>query len=143
MDASTMKLTDARTGIEVIAREECFELLRDEVIGRLVIVHGGAPHVYPVNHAVDGEDVVFRTDAGSKLDVGPRAPACFESDHFDPRTRTGWDVVVSGRLEEITELDGDRLRRAAALPIDPWAHGERTHWMRLVARDVTGRRIAR
>ena len=138
-----MKLTDARTGIEVITRDECYALLRGEPIGRLVIVHGDAPHVFPVNHAVDGEDIVFRTDVGSKLDVGPRAPACFEIDHFDPATRTGWDVVVSGRLEEITTHDSERLRRVASLPIDPWAKGERAHWMRMVPRDVTGRRVGR
>jgi nitroimidazol reductase NimA-like FMN-containing flavoprotein (pyridoxamine 5'-phosphate oxidase superfamily) len=136
-----MKLADARTGIEVITRAECYALLRKEPIGRLAIVDGSAPHVFPVNYALDGDDVVFRTDRGSKLDIGPRAPACFEIDRFDATTRSGWDVVVSGRLEEITELDGARLQRASSLPIDPWADGERTHWMRLVTRDVTGRRI--
>jgi nitroimidazol reductase NimA-like FMN-containing flavoprotein (pyridoxamine 5'-phosphate oxidase superfamily) len=138
-----MKIADARTGIEVITREECYALLRQEAIGRLAIVHGSAPHVFPVNYALDGEDVVFRTDRGSKLDVGPRAPACFEIDRFDAASRSGWDVVVSGRLEEITEHDGERLRRVASLAIDPWADGERTHWMRLVPRGVTGRRISR
>jgi len=136
-----MKYADARTGIEVITRDECYALLREEPIGRLAIVHGGAPHVFPVNYAIDGDDVVFRTDRGSKLDVGPHAPACFEIDRFDSATRSGWDVVVSGRLEEITRFDGERLRRVAALPIDPWADGERAHWMRLVPRDVTGRRV--
>jgi nitroimidazol reductase NimA-like FMN-containing flavoprotein (pyridoxamine 5'-phosphate oxidase superfamily) len=138
-----MKLSDARTGIEVITRDECYALLRAEPIGRLAIVHGGAPKVFPVNHALDGDDVVFRTDRGSKLDIGPRAPACFEVDRFDAATRTGWDVVVSGRLEEVTEHDGERLRRVMSLRVDPWADGERTHWMRLVPRDVTGRRVSR
>jgi uncharacterized protein len=138
-----MRLTDARTGIEVVTRQECYVLLRDHVIGRLAIVHGGAPHVLPVNYLLDGDDVVFRTDRGSKLDVGPRSPACFEIDLFDTTTRTGWDVVVSGWLEEITEHDAERFRRVASLPIDPWVDGERTHWMRLVPRDVTGRRITR
>jgi len=90
---------------------------------------------------MDGDDVVFRTDHGMKLDEGPRAPACFEIDAFARADRAGWSVVVTGRLEEVTAYDADRLHRLATLGVDPWAEGERRHWMRLVATNITGRRI--
>jgi len=137
-----MRIVDARTGIEVIPREECLALLADDVIGRLAIVSGGAPHVVPVNYAVDGEDIVFRTDHGLKLDEGPRSPACFEIDGFARDRRAGWSVVVHGRLEEVTAYDSERHDRLARLGVDPWAEGERQHWMRLVPSAITGRRIA-
>jgi nitroimidazol reductase NimA-like FMN-containing flavoprotein (pyridoxamine 5'-phosphate oxidase superfamily) len=136
-----MRIADARTGIEVITRDECLSLLAADVIGRLAIVSGGAPFVFPINYAMDGEDVVFRTDHGMKLDEGPRSPACFEIDAFERADRAGWSVVVIGRLEEVTAYDADRFHRLTTLGVDPWAAGERQHWMRLVATTITGRRI--
>jgi hypothetical protein len=59
---------------------------------------------------------------------------------FDDRaTRSGWSVVVSGRLEVVTEFDPATWERVRALPIDPWAGGAKEHWMRLVSERITGR----
>ena len=63
-----------------IGREECLRLLAGDEIGRLAVVAGKTPIVTPVNYALDGESVVFRTDPGTKLDQGPRARAGFEVD---------------------------------------------------------------
>jgi nitroimidazol reductase NimA-like FMN-containing flavoprotein (pyridoxamine 5'-phosphate oxidase superfamily) len=124
-----------RTGIEVIDGDECLRLLRGRRVGRLGIVIGGEPVILPVNYAVAGETIVFRSAPGSKLDMGPRAPACFDVDEFDESMHVGWSVLVAGRLEEI---DADE---AGAAGVTPWAPGERDHWMRLVPRRVTGRRV--
>jgi|RhiMethySRZTD1v2_1073278.scaffolds.fasta_scaffold00968_28 uncharacterized protein len=132
---------DARTGLEVIPPDECRALLRAEEIGRLAIIDGGTPAVFPVNYVYDGEAVVFRTAPGTKLSAGPRASASFEIDEFDRRNRTGWSVVAVGRLEEVTQFDAATLDRVRRLPVDPWAGGDRPHWMRLVPSRVTGRRI--
>jgi nitroimidazol reductase NimA-like FMN-containing flavoprotein (pyridoxamine 5'-phosphate oxidase superfamily) len=136
-----MKSVDARSGIEVLHRDECLRLLEHDVIGRLAVIVGGAPTIFPVNYRVDGESIVFRSDPGTKVDSGPRARACFEIDHFDRERRSGWSVVVSGRLDEVTPYDRAALERAQALPIDPWAGGAKAHWMRLTAERVTGRRV--
>src|SRR5687767_12164514 len=100
-----MRLVDSRTGVEVLERRECLELLADDVIGRLAVVVGGAPLVFPVNYVLDGEAVVFRTASGTKLDLGARQPAAFEIDGFDRLVHSGWSVLVSGRLEEATPYD--------------------------------------
>lgn len=129
-----MKAVD-RTGIEVIDSDACLRLLGGRAVGRLGIVVGGEPLILPVNYAVLGETIVFRSAPGSKLDMGPRAPACFEVDEFDESMSTGWSVLVNGRLEEI---DADE---AGHPDVTPWAPGERAHWMRLVPRRITGRRV--
>lgn len=134
-----MRIVDARTGIEVIDRAGCLRLLADDVIGRLAFVDHGAPAVLPVNYAMDGEAVVFRTAAGTKLTAGPRSPACFEIDAFDRATRSGWSVVMTGHLEEVEPFDERTLARLRELPVDPWADGEKEHWMRLVPERITGR----
>jgi nitroimidazol reductase NimA-like FMN-containing flavoprotein (pyridoxamine 5'-phosphate oxidase superfamily) len=137
-----MKRTiDARTGLEIIDPDECRRLLAAEEIGRLAVVDGGSPAVFPVNYAVDGDAVVFRTAGGTKLHSGPRGRVVFEIDDFDRDARTGWSVVVAGRLEEVTPYDAETLERVTGLPLAPWAQGDKPHWMRLVPDRITGRRI--
>jgi uncharacterized protein len=137
-----MKRTiDARTGLEVLDHDECLRLLAADEVGRLALVDGGAPAVFPVNYRLDGEAIVFRTAPGTKLAVGPRAPVAFEVDAFDRTMRTGWSVVATGRLEEVTQFDTATFQRMKDLPVEPWAGGERPHWMRLVPSRITGRRI--
>jgi uncharacterized protein len=63
-------------------------------------------------------------------------------DCFDRIERTGWSVVATGRLEEVTRFDVATFERVRRLDIDPWAGGEKAHWMRLVPDRVTGRRLA-
>jgi nitroimidazol reductase NimA-like FMN-containing flavoprotein (pyridoxamine 5'-phosphate oxidase superfamily) len=137
-----MKMVDPRTGIEVLDEDECLRLLGTEEIGRLAVVDGTTPVIFPVNYVLDGRTIVFRTDEGTKLDRGERAGACFEIDRFDRSTRTGWSVIAAGRLEEITKFDSNALADAKALPIDPWAGGDKAHWMRLNPSRITGRRVA-
>jgi nitroimidazol reductase NimA-like FMN-containing flavoprotein (pyridoxamine 5'-phosphate oxidase superfamily) len=137
-----MRLVDDRTGTEAIAREECLELLADEVVGRIGFVVSGRAEVLPVNYVLDGEAVVFRTAAGSKRDGVVRAPVVFEVDRFDRAARSGWSVIVHGQAQEVTPFDSVELReRVAALPVDPWASGEKRHLVRVVPGSITGRRV--
>jgi len=136
-----MRTVDARTGIERLDREECLALLAGEVVGRLAVVAGGGAEIFPVNYVLDGETVVFRTDEGTKLDAAGRAQASFEIDRIDRQHRTGWSVVASGRLEEVTRYSSATLDRLRRLPVDPWAGGEKAHYMRLVPSRIGGRRV--
>jgi nitroimidazol reductase NimA-like FMN-containing flavoprotein (pyridoxamine 5'-phosphate oxidase superfamily) len=115
-------------------------LLGVDRVGRLAVVDGFSPVVFRVNYAMDGDDIVFRVADGTKLRSVGRANACFEIDAFDPDRRSGWSVVVVGRLEEVTPLD-PAYERTIRLPLDPWAEGDRRYLLRLVASRVTGRRV--
>jgi hypothetical protein len=53
--------------------------------------------------------------------------------------RTGWSVVVRGTLADIT--DPAHLARLRALPLYPWAPGEKTRYLRVRPASVSGRRI--
>ena len=124
--------------LEELTREECLRLIAGPAVGRIAVcVAGQAPHVVPVNYVLDGDDVVFRTDPGLKLDAVGRGPATFEVDHVDPVHRSGWSVLVQGPL---ALLGGDETAGMAADPA-PWAGGRKESWVRLVASSVTGRRI--
>ena len=73
-------------------------------MGRVGISVHGTPLVFPVNYVLDGEAIVFRTGAGSKLAAAERGPVCFEVDGVDREHHSGWSVLVGGRLEEVTEV---------------------------------------
>jgi nitroimidazol reductase NimA-like FMN-containing flavoprotein (pyridoxamine 5'-phosphate oxidase superfamily) len=96
----------------------------------------------PVNHLMDGTDVVFRTAFGSKLAAAQgQNVASFEADHYDQRTRSGWCVLVSGRAELVeTEADVSRLSRRG---LHPWASAaQRQFWIRIRPTSVTGRQTS-
>lgn len=132
-------ISDTEQGLEVMDRIECLRMLEAEDVGRLAILQGSAPVIFPMNYVLDGESIVFRTAPGAKLSHGPHSLVAFEIDYLSREERCGWSVVVTGDLEEVTDpAELDRLRR---LPLDPWAGGVRDHWMRLAPGLITGRRI--
>ncbi|HEX6312169.1 MAG TPA: pyridoxamine 5'-phosphate oxidase family protein [Acidimicrobiia bacterium] len=133
-------MTDARTGLEVLSRDECLRLLREHGIGRIAVVAGGRPLIFPVNYAVDGATIVFRTDAGTKLDgVSSGFNVAFEIDGIEPLYHTGWSVMVTGHGREVVEPN--ELRVIGELPVRPWAGGEKSHFVRIRPDTITGRRI--
>lgn len=136
-----MRTIDPRTGVETLDRDECLRLLAEDQVGRLAVVAGGVPTIFPVNYRLDDDAIIIRTDPGTKLDAGPRSRVCFEIDHFDREARRGWSVVVTGRIEVVTRYDAATFNRVRELPLDPWAGGEKAHWMRLNLERVTGRRV--
>jgi hypothetical protein len=129
-------------GPTVLPAAECRALLREGSVGRVGYVVDGWPIVVPVNYAVDGDDVVVRTDARSKLAVQTRH-ACqlaLEVDAPNVLFRSGWSVLALGVGREV--LDDDELERLGSLPLAPWAGGVREHWIRIRLLQITGRRLA-
>jgi uncharacterized protein len=119
-----------------IERDECFELLGRCTVGRVAInVDDLGPLVVPVNFVLDGGVLVFRTDVGTKLQLLAHGPISFEIDVFDHARRTGWSVLVRGVA---CEADAWEVMH---LTLEPWAGGDKSHWVRLVPGVVTGRRL--
>lgn len=133
---------EGRTQLERLGTAECWQLLTQTPVGRIGVVIGGAPEIYPVNHVVDGDTLVLRTDPGTKLAGLAMHPAvCYQIDGIDTDRRTGWSVLVKGRATELHSVD--ERRRAMSLPLDYWTAGTKPHWIRIQPSEVTGRRIWR
>jgi uncharacterized protein len=130
-----------KAGLEILPLEECLRLLASVPVGRVGLHADGELVMLPVNHAVDGQDVVFRTARGSKLSAAEKADlVAFEADDYDPRTRRGWSVVISGYAESVYE--DDQIQRLSRLDLEPWAAGiDRPWWIRIRPESVSGRRI--
>ena len=133
---------NGRTGLEVLDENECLLLLGRSSLGRLAAVHDGRPLIFPVNFRRDGRTIVFRTDAGTKLDaVTDDRRVAFEVDELDEHTRTGWSVIVHGLAVEVRDLD--ELRTLERLPMQVWTPGAKSRFVRIVPEEISGRRIVR
>ncbi|MGW1611569.1 pyridoxamine 5'-phosphate oxidase family protein [Streptomyces sp. NPDC002285] len=102
---------------------EALRLLGSVSLGRIVFTRHALPTVRPVNHALDGGDIVIRTHEGAALTShtqradDPGVVVAYEADAIDPQTRLGWSVVVTGYARLVT--DPDDLARCRAL-VQPW-----------------------
>ena len=121
---------------------ECWQLLATQPIGRVAVILGHYPLVFPVNYTLDGETILYRTNAGTKLNTIHRSNVTFEVDEIDHTHRSGWSVMVKGVAHELsTERDHRVISRAELGGSTPWAPGRREHFVRVLPDQVTGRRI--
>jgi nitroimidazol reductase NimA-like FMN-containing flavoprotein (pyridoxamine 5'-phosphate oxidase superfamily) len=128
-----------RNTLEVLSREECLRLIHDVPVGRVGMIVAGVAVIVPVNFAVLAGDVVFRTGSGSKLAAAvDHQPLTLEVDAFDPSTRTGWSVLVTGVASELVR--GDDVAAADALGLQSWIAGRR-RYIRIRSDEVSGRRL--
>jgi nitroimidazol reductase NimA-like FMN-containing flavoprotein (pyridoxamine 5'-phosphate oxidase superfamily) len=131
-------------GLEILPADECLRLLASVPVGRVGFVVDGEVVVLPVNHVVDGQDVIFRTAQGSKLSAAEgQNRAAFEADYCNEQTRAWWSVLVNGRAEVVdAEADIDRLSLSLSrLGVYPWVTDTRhPFWIRIRPTSVSGRR---
>jgi nitroimidazol reductase NimA-like FMN-containing flavoprotein (pyridoxamine 5'-phosphate oxidase superfamily) len=127
-------------GLEMLPFDVCLRLLSSVPLGRVAFYGDGEMVVLPVNHAMDGQRVVFRTARGSKLSAAAeQGLVSFEADDYDPETQAGWSVLVTGRAELV--YDGEEIQRLRHLGLEPWAAAvEHPFWVRILPSSVTGRR---
>jgi nitroimidazol reductase NimA-like FMN-containing flavoprotein (pyridoxamine 5'-phosphate oxidase superfamily) len=132
-----------RAGLRVVSKlmpAECRRLIAPGGVGRLAFGTLSGPVVVPVNFAVLADTIVIRTAEGTVIDGHADEQVALEVDHIDEALCQGWSVLVRGpahRAASPSELH--RLQEDAA--VWPWADGEREVYVRIVPREITGRRI--
>lgn len=131
-----MRAVDLLGGTEIVSDTDCWELLGTEHIGRVVTTVDGQIEIFPVNYAVDGEGIIFRTNAGRKTTGVLAGETVFEVDSVDREAKAGWSVIVRGEARDITSFD-ESTRTGAVMP---WT-GPKDFLLRIDARTVTGRRV--
>ena len=136
-----MVSTDQVRYLEPLTKEECIFLADQHPahIGRIAI--GGArPVILPVNYAVDRNEIVFRTAAGTKLDAAiDKAFVAFEIDDVDPDWRMGWSVLFRGQIKVVT--DEAEIDRLSQLPLKSWAEIDDQRFVRIHNPLVSGRKL--
>jgi nitroimidazol reductase NimA-like FMN-containing flavoprotein (pyridoxamine 5'-phosphate oxidase superfamily) len=136
-----------RAGTELLEldRPECLRRLAATQVGRIAVSvpDWPQPMIRPVNYHFDQatQSVLIRSGPGSKLHaILHCAQAAFEIDGTDSLGRVGWSVIAHGVTEEIT--NPAELRRVEGLGLEPWAPGEKGHWLRVRVKALSGRLIA-
>lgn len=125
--------------LDELEHDACMALLRHHHLGRVGYVDDRGPVVLPVNYVVDGDDVLFRSGPGGKLDAARlHASVALEVDHVDAARRTGWSVLVRGDAEVIAT---DELGRLAQLGLEARVVGDDAVGVRIRPWSVEGRRI--
>lgn len=127
-------------GMEELAATECWRLLRLHEVGRLAVSISDHPDIFPINYVVDGDGIVFRTGAGTKLaaSVLGRGVA-FEVDGYDPIAGEAWSVVAKGRARQIEHMI--EYFEADTLPLFPWHASPKPDIVRIEPLELTGRRF--
>ena len=131
-----------RPELVTLTPQECWRRIAGQSIGRLGVVRGGYPLIFPVNYAVHDHRIVFRTDTGAKFSGARQHRVSFEVDEVDVAARTGWSVLVQGFAVEVVPGRDDQYPVLAASATEPWP-GARTRIVVITPISVTGRRIDR
>ncbi|MGW6316556.1 pyridoxamine 5'-phosphate oxidase family protein [Streptomyces sp. NPDC055099] len=127
-----------------LSRTDALRLLGGVSLGRIVFTHQALPAVRPVNHCLDGDDVIVSLHDGTTLASltapaeGPGLVVAYEADAIDPETHLGWSVVVTGYARPVTHPDElDHYRSV----LRPWVAGAMQHALRIRPDLVTGFRL--
>ena len=127
-------------GSEHLEERECWSLLGRQEVGRIAFAAGDGVEVFPVNHLVDEQRVLFRTAPGTKLVETARGKSvAFEVDGWTDEA--AWSVVVHGRAEELDYPSA--LRHAKRSGLESWAPDEKSHYVQITPQRITGRRFQR
>jgi uncharacterized protein len=129
-------------GLRTLSRTECMNLLTEAQVGRVGVVIGALPAIFPVNYQVRGEDLVlFGAARGSSLARSTdEAVIAFQADVYDHDRRTGWTVMGVGRSTWVPRPESPTGPVDTAP--DPWVTGQEPDILvQLRLADVSGHRI--
>jgi transcriptional regulator with XRE-family HTH domain len=127
---------------ETLDADQCRACLAAGGIGRFVYASERGPVAVPVNFRLLGPDIVFRTAARAGLAAASWQPrVSLEADNLDETLAEGWSVLVSGPAMIVTAPE--ELAELGRLENAPWAGGDRNCSIKIVASEISGRRIRR
>jgi nitroimidazol reductase NimA-like FMN-containing flavoprotein (pyridoxamine 5'-phosphate oxidase superfamily) len=124
----------------VLSPGECLSLLESGGVGRVGFTSADGVVILPVNFALAGKAIIFRTAPDTLLAAHGNARVSFEADRLDEARREGWSVLVLGHAHKVAdEHEVRRLEQATQL--EPWAGGARDVYVRIMPVRISGRRI--
>lgn len=125
-----------------LTRAESLRLLGSRSLGRVVFTDQALPAIRPVNHLLDGDQIIIRSHSGAALLTAARQEVvvAYEADAIDPEEHLGWSVVVTGvaRLVEDPEAV-ERYRRL----LRPWVARRMDQVIAISSDLVTGFELVR
>jgi nitroimidazol reductase NimA-like FMN-containing flavoprotein (pyridoxamine 5'-phosphate oxidase superfamily) len=121
-----------------LTSDGCLRLLATVPFGRIIYTRQALPAVELVNFALEGGDIIIRTDRSGKLAAATRgAIVAFEADVVDADQRSGWSVTAIGPARAVA--DAADIARLQLIGLDSWAPGVREHFIRITPQLLNGR----
>ena len=130
----------AEHDLKTLDPAECLELLEPGGVGRVGFAAAEGIVMLPVNFALAGKTIVFRTAPDTLLAVYANGPVSFEVDRVDEVLRVGWSVLVHGHAHKVADEREIRHLEAGGR-VTPWAAGARDVFVRITPTQITGRRL--
>jgi nitroimidazol reductase NimA-like FMN-containing flavoprotein (pyridoxamine 5'-phosphate oxidase superfamily) len=127
--------------LEELDEQECQTLLAATSVGRVGVVVGGQPLVFPVNYVFDGNSIIVRTAVGTMLSAASLGLVAFEIDGIDAASRSGWSVMVQGVGHEVSDALDLTSEHLQGVEVLPWAPGPKPLLLRIDAKTISGRRF--
>lgn len=125
---------------EVLTVDKCWKYLESSYIGRLAVINGAVPEIFPVNFITFERTLFFRTAPGTKLrSLLAGTPVALETDGLNAYATEVWSVIVKGLPAPVS--DGDVNLEMVDANREPWAPGLKEHLVRITPTEVTGRRF--
>ena len=129
------------TALKVIDETECRRLLESATLGRLGFAARSLPVVLPVNYLVDAGRLLFATEASTIVAAAINTDvACLEIDDHDALDHTGWSVLVTGQLREVSDAETAEIAQRLALAL--WRPMPSPHVLALSIDMISGRRLS-
>ena len=119
-----------------LSRAECLSLLESAPWGRLAVIVGDRPQIFPVNYVVVDAGILIRTGSGTKLSAAAGGVVAFQVDGLAPVSAAAWSVHVNGLAVEVTDVR-EIIRLTPGLA-EPWEDGAKPHLLRIEIEEITG-----
>ncbi len=126
--------------LRILDPAECLDLLEPGGVGRVGFAAVDGIMMLPVNFAVAGNTIVFRTAPDTLLAVYANGQVSFEADYADQARREGWSVLVHGHAHKVAD-EREIRRLEAGTTLTPWAGGARDVFVRIAPVSISGRRV--
>ena len=124
-----------------LTTEECLSLMTTRSAGRIALQTPGGLRIFPVNYALFGDAVVFRTlPSGEIANNAHESEVAFQVDELDHDHRRGWSVLADGIARRVDDPGEVQLIREEWDP-EPWASGQRNLYFKLEWVNLTGRQV--
>ncbi len=94
----------------------------------------------PVNFAMTGKTIIFRTAPDTLLALHAESQVSFEVDRLDEALHEGWSVLAQGHAHKVAD-EREVKRVEDGTHLEPWAGGARDVYVRITPTRISGRRI--
>jgi len=132
-------MTNIDSPVTYLDTDKAWDILASQRLGRLGVQSDVGVDIFPVNYAVDGESIVFRTAEGAKLtSLCSNSLVTFETDSWNEIA--GYSVVAKGHAAPVT--DEAEIAQVEALGLRPWVPTVKTTFVRIYVTSISGRKFS-